>query len=313
MRQATFSCFFWGKEDTMELPTIQQLRNFIIYSKYRNFTAAANAANITQSAFSAQIKKLEDIVGVELIERSNKGSHLTPDGEIFYEKISHILSDLEESILDLQGRHGQVQSLAVGIMLSLGDVHMNRHIAYFQKHHTEASFRVYNLEFRELLQWLKEDKLDIVSLFYLPTVDLSDYEKVFFGEETFIYYGPNMELPGDTVTAQFAASRPLAQYSPQYVMNAYINEYFMKNNCPSAKTQAWFSTPYAMMNYCQQNHIGALLPQRFLAAMGVTSGYATLRPAMKIPCCLVYKKENPKYKTLQIFIEYMRNVYHLKK
>ena len=297
----------------MELPTIQELKNFIIYSKYRNFTAAANAANITQSAFSTQMKKLEDIVGVCLIERSNKGSHLTPDGEVFYEKVSHILSDLEGTILDLQGRHGQVQSLAVGIMLSLGDVHMNRHIAYFQKHHNEASFRVYNLEFRELLQWLKEDKLDIVSLFYLPTVDLSAYEKVFFGEETFIYYGPNMELSSNSVTAQFAAAQPLALYSPQYVMNSYINEYFTKNNCPPAKTQAWFSTPYAIMNYCQQNRIGALLPKRFLSAMGVIGGYAELKPILQIPCCLVYKKENPKYKTIQIFIDYMRQVYHLKK
>ena len=122
-----------------------------------------------------------------------------------------------------------------------------------------------------------------------------------------------MELPGHTVTAQFAAAHPLAQYSPQYVMNAYINEYFMKNNCPPAKIQAWFSTPYAMMNYCQQNRIGALLPQRFLVAMGVADGYAELKPLMRIPCCLVYKKENPKYKTIQIFIDYMRQVYHLKK
>lgn len=54
----------------MDLPSIQQLRNFIIYGKYGNFTTAANAANITQSAFSAQMKKLEDLVGVRLIERS---------------------------------------------------------------------------------------------------------------------------------------------------------------------------------------------------------------------------------------------------
>ena len=46
----------------MELPSIQQLRNFVIYSKYGNFTAAAKAANITQSAFSAQMKKLEELL-----------------------------------------------------------------------------------------------------------------------------------------------------------------------------------------------------------------------------------------------------------
>ena len=53
----------------MDVPSIQQLRKFVIYGKYGNFTTAANAANITQSAFSAQMKKLEDLVGVRLIER----------------------------------------------------------------------------------------------------------------------------------------------------------------------------------------------------------------------------------------------------
>ena len=123
----------------MELPSIQQLRNFVIYSKYGNFTAAAKAANITQSAFSAQMKKLEELLGVRLIERSNRGSHLTPEGKDFYTKISHILGELEAVVSELPGRAATAQPLAVGIMLSLGDVHMNRHLAYFQDHHSGAS------------------------------------------------------------------------------------------------------------------------------------------------------------------------------
>ena len=53
-----------------ELPSIQQLKNFITYGKYQNFTSAARAANITQSAFSFQMKRLEELVGIQLIELS---------------------------------------------------------------------------------------------------------------------------------------------------------------------------------------------------------------------------------------------------
>ena len=297
----------------MDLPSIQQLRNFIIYGKYGNFTAAAKAANITQSAFSAQMKKLEELVGVRLIERSNRGSHLTPAGKMFYTKIAHILGELEEAMRELPGREGTAQPLAVGIMLSLGDVHMNRHLAYFQAHHSGASFRVYNLEVREMIQWLKEDRLDIISLFYLPSLDLGDCEKVFFDTENIVYYAPNLELHGTSIPVQYVAGQPLAQYSPQYEMNAYINRYFAANACPPQETQAWFSTPYAMMNYCQQNRIGALLPERFLQAMGIRQGYCTLEPPMRLPCYLVYKKDNPKYAAIQIFVDYIRRVYHVKK
>ena len=64
----------------MELPNIQTLRSFVIYGRLGNFTLAAKEANVTQSAFSAQIKKLEIIVGVPLIRRDNKGSSLTAEG-----------------------------------------------------------------------------------------------------------------------------------------------------------------------------------------------------------------------------------------
>ena len=38
------------------LPTIEQMECFIIYGRAGNFARAAREANITQSAFSAQIK-----------------------------------------------------------------------------------------------------------------------------------------------------------------------------------------------------------------------------------------------------------------
>ena len=60
-----------------QLPSIQQLENFIIYARVKNFTAAAKEANITQAAFSFQMKKLEELLGVQLITRTNRGSELT--------------------------------------------------------------------------------------------------------------------------------------------------------------------------------------------------------------------------------------------
>ena len=63
-----------------DLPSIQQLECFIIYGRVQNFMRAAKEANITQSAFSAQMKNLESALGVTLIQRSKRGSHLTEAG-----------------------------------------------------------------------------------------------------------------------------------------------------------------------------------------------------------------------------------------
>ena len=51
-----------------------------------NFYLAAEQCHVSQSAISQQIKKLEDELGVKLLERHNRTFSLTPAGEHFYRK-----------------------------------------------------------------------------------------------------------------------------------------------------------------------------------------------------------------------------------
>ena len=85
-----------------DLPSIQQLECFAIYGRVKNFTAAAREANITQSAFSAQMKKLETTLGVQLIYRSNRGSHLTPAGENLLPKVQAWLEQMRQMVHELR-------------------------------------------------------------------------------------------------------------------------------------------------------------------------------------------------------------------
>ena len=61
------------------LPTIEQMECFIIYGRAGNFARAAREANITQSAFSAQIKHLECVLGVKL---GRGGAFSSPHPEV---------------------------------------------------------------------------------------------------------------------------------------------------------------------------------------------------------------------------------------
>ena len=63
-----------------------------------NFYQAAEQCNVSQSAISQQIKKLEDELGVKLLERHNRTFSLTPAGEHFYRKSLVIASDLKQLI-----------------------------------------------------------------------------------------------------------------------------------------------------------------------------------------------------------------------
>lgn len=59
---------------------LQELRYLVAVAEQRHFGRAAEACNVSQPTLSSQIKKLEDELGVTLLERTNKRVALTPVG-----------------------------------------------------------------------------------------------------------------------------------------------------------------------------------------------------------------------------------------
>lgn len=63
-----------------------------------NFYLAAEQCHVSQSAISQQIKKLEEELGIKLLERHNRTFSLTPAGEHFYRKSLILTNDLKQLI-----------------------------------------------------------------------------------------------------------------------------------------------------------------------------------------------------------------------
>ena len=64
-----------------------------------NFYLAAEQCHVSQSAISQQIRKLEEELGVKLLERHNRTFSLTPAGEHFYRKSLVISSDIRSGTI----------------------------------------------------------------------------------------------------------------------------------------------------------------------------------------------------------------------
>ena len=63
-----------------------------------NFYLAAEQCHVSQSAISQQIKKLEEELGIQLLERHNRTFSLSPAGEHFYRKSLILTNDLKQLI-----------------------------------------------------------------------------------------------------------------------------------------------------------------------------------------------------------------------
>ncbi|MCF8477121.1 MAG: LysR family transcriptional regulator, partial [Pseudolabrys sp.] len=78
------------------------LRTFVAVVDLRSFTKAAISLGVTQPAVSAQIKRLQFLIGDDIFDRSTHGVRLTPHGEIVISYARRLLS-LNDQIVHLGG------------------------------------------------------------------------------------------------------------------------------------------------------------------------------------------------------------------
>jgi DNA-binding transcriptional LysR family regulator len=70
---------------------------FVQVGQADSFTSAARKLNISASGVSRSISRLEERLGVQLVDRTTRSINLTSDGQVYYERCKHILSDLAEA------------------------------------------------------------------------------------------------------------------------------------------------------------------------------------------------------------------------
>src|SRR5262247_1481288 len=62
--------------------TLRDLQYLVAVADHQHFGKAAAACNISQPALSAQIRKIEDVLGVQLFERTNRRVAITTAGQL---------------------------------------------------------------------------------------------------------------------------------------------------------------------------------------------------------------------------------------
>ncbi|HSI58478.1 MAG TPA: LysR substrate-binding domain-containing protein [Ideonella sp.] len=98
----------------------RQLRAFLTLAEARNFTRAAAASHLSQPAFSALIRQLEQVLAVQLFDRSTRHVALTAEGEEFQAAARRVLAEFDNALSGVHERAARERGrVSVALLPSL--------------------------------------------------------------------------------------------------------------------------------------------------------------------------------------------------
>jgi DNA-binding transcriptional LysR family regulator len=142
---------------------IRHLRYFLAVAELRNFTKAAEASFVAQSALSQQISRLEHELGAPLFVRGKRGAELTPAGQVLLPHARRLVADEARARAEMRSYLGLEKGrLTVGlIQTSTSGVDVVGAVAEFSARHPGIELRIVNHTTAEMVDSVRQGSLDL--------------------------------------------------------------------------------------------------------------------------------------------------------
>lgn len=144
---------------------LRDLNYLVAIAKHRHFSKAAEACFISQPTLSAQLKKLEEELGVTLFERTNKQILITPAGEQLVAQAQNILREVATFRELAKHTHNPLAGeFRLGIIPTLGPYLLPHILPTIKKYLPEIELILHEDKTWRILEALRHGHLDAIML-----------------------------------------------------------------------------------------------------------------------------------------------------
>lgn len=140
---------------------IYQLRTFVTVAQQGHLTQAAEQLHLSQPAVTAQIKALEEEVGMPLFERTAGGVTLTRAGQELLPQAQGILAGARDLINHARGLKGQLSGKAqIGVTLTPDLLRIGPWVSALTQRYPLLDLRLHHLVTGDVLNLVRKKELD---------------------------------------------------------------------------------------------------------------------------------------------------------
>ncbi|MEX0431510.1 LysR substrate-binding domain-containing protein [Spiribacter insolitus] len=139
----------------------RDLRYLVAVADHQHFGRAAAACFVSQPTLSTQVKKLEEYLNVQLVERTSKRVIVTPIGRMITERARQVLNEVDD-LVNVARSAGDPMSgdLRLGIIPTLGPYLIPHLFPVLQTRYPKLRLLLHEERTRGLIERLQEGTLD---------------------------------------------------------------------------------------------------------------------------------------------------------
>jgi DNA-binding transcriptional LysR family regulator len=170
--------------------SLRALRTLTVIARKGSFSAAAEHLGLTQAAVSHQVKALELELGVELFDRTGRGTRLNAEGRLVLERAEEILALYDGLKEELDPAGGVRGVLDLGVIPTALTGPVPGALARLKQEHEGFQFRIRSGISDHLAPRVEEGELDAALISEPPYAVPAHCEWRPYDEEPFFVVGP---------------------------------------------------------------------------------------------------------------------------
>ena len=170
---------------------LKQIQYFMAVAQTRHFTRASEQMYVSQSALSQQITKLENDMGVTLINRLSHPIELTKAGEEFAKYGADVLTAVENLQEHMQTWQSTGRStLHIGMITGLGNLPLADILAKFNTEHSDIKLTLATQLSKALCEQLENGTLDLAIIAAPRDIEKYDFNIIPLQQDPFVVILP---------------------------------------------------------------------------------------------------------------------------
>lgn len=209
------------------MPDLRNLELLVSLAHHEHFSHAAKDCGISQPAFSARLRKMEQDFKMPLVRRGNKFMGFTNEGEVVLKWARKILTEVEGMVQEVDALSNDLRGkLVVGTVptaLPFAAVVAS----HLRKSHPQLSIEIQSLSSSQIDRGLNDFSLD-AGITYVQDADPEATEILY--DERYVLIAPKSLAPRTvgTVTWAEAASLPLCLLTQNMRNRRFMDDVFAR-------------------------------------------------------------------------------------